>query len=83
MILAIHSNASYLSKSNVRSRVGGHFFMSSDVPIPPVGNGAILMVAQILKHVMSSVAEADLVALYINASKAVYIRQILTELGHP
>ncbi len=83
MMLAVHSHTSYLSVSNARSRVGGHFFMSSDVFIPPVGNGAILTVAQIFKHVMSSVAESELEALYINAQKAVYIRQILTKLGHP
>ena len=31
MILAVHSNASYLSKSEARSRVGGHFYCTSDV----------------------------------------------------
>jgi hypothetical protein len=83
MVLAVHSDASYLSESKARSRVGGHFFMSSDVPIPPDGNGAVLTVAQIIKAVMSSAAEAELAALYINAREAVYIRQILTEMGHP
>ena len=72
MILAVHSNARYLSKSNAHSRVGGHFFMSRDAPIPPVGNRAILMLAQILKHVMSSVAKSELATLYINVRKAVY-----------
>ena len=32
---------------------------------------------------MSSAAEAELGALFINAKEAVYIRQILTEMGHP
>jgi len=32
---------------------------------------------------MSSAAEAELAALYINAREAVYIRQILHEMGHP
>ena len=32
---------------------------------------------------MSSAAEADLGALYINARKAVYIRKILAKMGHP
>ena len=82
MIFAVHSDVSYLSESNAWSRVGGHFFMSSDAPIPPVGNGAILTVAQILKHVMSS-AESELATLYINACQTVYIRQILTKMGHP
>ncbi len=73
MILAVHSDASYLRKSNVSSHIGGHFFMSSDAPIPPVHNRAILTVAQILKHVMTSAAEAELATLYINVNKAVYI----------
>ncbi len=83
MILAVHSDTSYLSKSNARSCLGGHFFMSSDAPIPPVGNRAILTVAQILKHLMSSASEAKLAALYINVHEAVYNRQILTKVRHP
>ncbi len=70
MILAIHSNASYLSKPKGQSRAGGHFFMSSDVS-DPKDNGAVLNIAQLIKAVMSSAAEAELGALYINAHKAV------------
>ena len=47
--------------------------MPSNAPIPPVGNGAILTVAQILKHVISAAAEAELAALYINVHKVMYI----------
>ena len=36
MVLAAYSDASYLSKSKARSRVGGQFFLSSDEPIPPL-----------------------------------------------
>jgi hypothetical protein len=32
---------------------------------------------------MSSVAEAELEALFLNAKEVVYIQQVLTELGHP
>ena len=32
---------------------------------------------------MSSAAEAELGALFINVKEAVYLRQILTEMGHP
>ena len=81
MVLAIHSNASYLSETNARSRAGGHFFLSRDDPVP-LDNGAILLIAQIIKAVMSSAAEAELGALYICARKAVYIHQILEALGH-
>ena len=34
MVLAGHSDASYLSETKARSRAGGHFFMSSDTADP-------------------------------------------------
>ena len=81
MILGVHSDASYLSEPKARSRAGGHFFLSNNSEIPP-NNGAILNIAHIIKHVMSSATEAELAALYIMAREAVYIRIILEELGH-
>ncbi len=65
MVLAGHSIASYLSESKARSRAGGHFFMSTDMAQPP-NNGAVLTIAQIIKAVMTSAAEAEIRALYIN-----------------
>jgi hypothetical protein len=41
------------------------------------------MIATIIKAVMSSAAEAELGALFINAKEAVYIRQILEKMDHP
>eukprot|EP00804_Cyclotella_cryptica_P009002 CCRYP_003107-RA/>CCRYP_003107-RA protein AED:0.29 eAED:0.29 QI:0/0/0/1/1/1/2/0/642 len=35
MVLAAHSDASYLSEPQARSRAGGHFFLSSNADIPP------------------------------------------------
>jgi hypothetical protein len=67
MILAVHSNASYLSKPKGRSCAGGHFFMSFDVS-DPEGNSAVLNIVHLIKAVMSSAAEAELGALYINQS---------------
>ena len=81
MVLAVHSDASYLSEANARSRVGGHYFMSKDSEVPP-NNGAVHTVAKIIKAVMSSAAEAELGGLYFNAREAVPIRKTLEELGH-
>ena len=81
MVLAVHSDASYLSETKARSCAGGHFFLSNDEPHPP-NNGAILTIAQVIKSVMSSASEAELAALFINAREAVHIRNILAELGH-
>eukprot|EP00804_Cyclotella_cryptica_P000450 CCRYP_019933-RA/>CCRYP_019933-RA protein AED:0.03 eAED:0.04 QI:0/0/0/1/0.4/0.16/6/0/1642 len=82
MILAVHSDASYLSETKARSRAGGHFFLSEDDPSPR-SNGTILTLAQIIKPVMSSAAEAELGALYINAWETIPQRHLLNELGHP
>ena len=81
MKLAAHSDASYLIEPKARSRAGGHFFLSNNAEIP-ANNGAILNIAHIIKHVMSSATEAKLAGLYIIARKSVYIRIILEEMGH-
>jgi hypothetical protein len=81
MILAVHSDAGYCNEKNARSWAGGHFFLSNDEQFPP-NNGAILTQASIIKAVMSSAAEAEIGALFLNAKEAVYLRQILTEMGH-
>eukprot|EP00804_Cyclotella_cryptica_P007584 CCRYP_010663-RA/>CCRYP_010663-RA protein AED:0.17 eAED:0.17 QI:0/0/0/1/1/1/2/0/834 len=82
MILTIHSDTSYLSETKARSRAGGHFFLS-EVDPSPRNNGAVLNLAQIIKPVMSSAAEAELGALYINARETIPQRHLLNELGHP
>jgi hypothetical protein len=82
MILGIHSDASYLSKPKARSHAGGHFFLSNGTDKAP-NNGTILNISQIIKSVMSSAAEAELGALYINAREAVPCRTLLHEMGHP
>jgi hypothetical protein len=82
MILAGHRDALYLSKSNARSRARGHFFMSSDVKLPP-NNGLVITILQIIKAVMSLAAEAKVGALFINCCKSVPARHVLKFLRHP
>ncbi len=81
LVLAVHSNASYLNEEEARSWAGFHHFLSEDVPLPP-NNGAIHNIAEIIKGVMSSAAKAELGALYISAQKAVEERIILEEMEH-
>ena len=64
MILAVHSDASYLTEPKARSRAGGHFFMSNQDKNPP-NNGAVLNIAKIIKNVMTSAADAEIGALFI------------------
>ena len=82
MVLAGHSDTSYLSESNARSQAGGQFFMSNNTTKPP-NNDAILTIAQIIKAVMSSAAEAEVGAFYINCREAVPAFQTLEFVGHP
>jgi hypothetical protein len=81
MVLAVHSNASYLSELAARSQAGGHFFWSSNMD-DPSNNGAVLNISKILKAVMSSAAKAELGALYINAREVIPMQRLLEEMGH-
>jgi hypothetical protein len=45
-------------------------------------NGAVLIISKVLKHVMSSAAEAEIVAVFINAKEGAVLRTTLEELGH-
>ena len=80
MVLVGHIDASYLSESKARSRAGGHFFLSKNSEDPP-NNGSVLTVTKIIKHVMSSAAEAKLAGLFICAKAMVPLRQTLTKMG--
>ena len=85
MILNIHSDASYLSEPNARSRTCGYFFMGS---MPQGGqpislNGAFHVNTQIIKFVVASAAEAELGALFRNCQDGIMFRTTLLNLGHP
>ena len=55
--------------------------MASDIAVPE-NNGAVNTVTQMIKTVMSSAAEAELGALYINCRKAIPERHLLEAMGH-
>jgi hypothetical protein len=83
MILHIHSDASYLSENEAKSRAGGFFYMGNTTKNDKkLTNGAILIVSKVLKHVMSSAAEAEIGAVFINAKEGAVLRTTLEELGH-
>jgi hypothetical protein len=64
MILHIHSDASYLSENEAKSRAGGFFYMGSHTKTgKKLTDGTILIIRKVLKHVMSSAAEAEIGAI--------------------
>jgi hypothetical protein len=68
MVLHIHNDASYLSVSNARSCLGGLFLL---------GN-----VAAVIKNVVTSAAEPEVVACCHNAQSGAPLKVTLPELGH-
>ena len=85
MLLHIHSDGSYLSAPKAWSRAGGHYFLTNKHRDPStcMHNGAIYVLAKILKNVMSSAAEAEIGATFENGTAALPICTALEEMGHP
>jgi hypothetical protein len=85
MQLKIHSDASYVSEPRAKSRIGGYFFLgnSKHSQCPSLSNGTLLCQSTVLKHVVSSVAEADYGALFINAKTGTVTCETLKDMGHP
>jgi hypothetical protein len=78
MILHINSDASYLSVSNARSRLGGLFFLGNNPPKHDKLNGFILNVASIIKNLVASAAESEVGACFHNAQSGAPLRGTLT-----
>ena len=82
MVLDAQSDASYLNATKAFSRAGAHIMLSEDSPVPTY-NGPIITIAQTIRNVMSSDAEAKLSGLSFCAMEMVPIRQALSEIGRP
>jgi hypothetical protein len=82
MVLHIHKDASYLSVSNTRSRLGGLFFLGNKSHRQETLNGSILNVDAVIKNVVDSAAESEVVSCFHNAQSGDPLRVTLTELGH-
>jgi hypothetical protein len=80
MVLAAHSDASFLTEPGSCSRAGAHIFLSKDDAIPH-HNGPVLSISQIIKFVMASASEAELVALYTTAREMIPLQNALEEMG--
>ena len=86
--LSIHSDASYLSVSQARSRASGAHFLSKGPPNPnnteyfvPTVNIIVLVVCKIMCKIMASAAQAKYDTIFVNSQTAVPICTTLTEIG--
>ena len=82
MILFLHVDASYLSRSHARSVVGGYFFLGN-ANKPLQINGATHVFSSIIPCIVSSAGEAEYAALFAGAQHAASLRTILHDLGYP
>ena len=80
MVLASHSDASFLTEPKSRSCAGAHILLTDDDPIPR-NNGPVLTISQILKFVKALAAEAELAAVYTTAQEMIPLWNALEEMG--
>ena len=80
MIISGHSDAGFNNKTRSRSRAGAHIFWSENESTPR-WNGYIIKIAQIMKYVVSSAAEAEMTALFLTAKEMVPLCPTLTKMG--
>jgi hypothetical protein len=82
MVLHIHSDASYISVSNARSRLEGLFFCGEKSPQEDNLNGSILNMASVIKNMVASAAESEVGACFQKGQSGDPLRVALAELGH-
>jgi hypothetical protein len=82
MILHIQSDASYLSVSNARIRLGDLFYCGNKTQQADKLNGSILNEASVIKKIVESAAESEVGECFQNAQSGVPLRVTLIELGH-
>ena len=83
MILHNHSDAAYLVASKARSQAGGFIYLGNKQTKIQIINGTISIIAKIIKSVMSSAAESEIGALFMNAQEILPLQMTCKELRHP
>lgn len=90
MQLYISSDASYLSVSKSRSRVGGYHFLGNKpkttIPLSEQDifiNAPIYLEVSILKPVVSAASESEIAAAHVNSKEGIPERICILEMNHP
>jgi hypothetical protein len=84
MQINIHSDASYLSEPKAKSRIGGYFYLGNNTNsrMKLLSNGPLFCHTTVLKNLVSSVADAEFGALFVNEKEGTVTRKTLAEMGH-
>ncbi len=81
MILAVHTDASYLSETGSKSHATGHFYLTNQNN-KDFNNGAVLALSTTINHVISLASKAKLAALYYGCKIAAPLHITIEEMGH-
>ena len=81
MILYVDSDAAYLVADKAKSRIAGYYNCSNKTsnklsPNPPL-NGPVHIECKLLRHVVTSAAEAETAGLFVNCQKIIEIQHML------
>ncbi len=82
MKLWIHSDASYLNEPEAHSQIRGHFYLGNNMNETDVCNGAININTTVSDVVISSAAESEVGALFLNTKEGTGFWTTLAKLGH-
>ncbi len=82
MKLHVDLDAAYLVAPKAQSCIAGFYYCSNNTPNPPL-NGPVHVECRVLRHVVTSAAEAETAVLFYNTQTAVELLPILRALGHP
>ena len=82
MILAIHTDAPYLSEAGGKSHAAGQFYMTMKND-ESFNNCAVLTLSTIIKHVVALASESKLAALFYGFKQLVPLHVDLEDMVHP
>ena len=82
MVLVVHSNTSYLTEHNSRSRDRDHFFMSNHEANLPNNKTVLNILSTHYWKFMTSVEKPELGTLFIKSRQAIPTRTTVEEMGH-
>ena len=81
----VDSYVAYLVAPKVKSRIAGYFHCSDSThtnPVSPPLNSPLHIKCKVLRHIVTSAAEAETAGLLYNCQIALYLQQMLAALGH-
>ena len=86
MVLWVHSDGAYLIEPNAKSRVREHYFLSNFIiditKVESKLNDLVYIICEILKNIISSIAEYKIATAFENRQDTIVICRTLIKIGY-